>query len=61
MLKANESRTIKYNTNVKSGDIVEVEFGYYLVNPKLHKKLNLLNSSEATKFNILKTKFFSVK
>ncbi len=61
MLKAGESRTIKYDTVLNSGDIVEVEFGYYLVNPKMHKKLNLENSQEATKFNILKTKFFTVQ
>ena len=61
MLKAEESRIIKYNTAVKSGDIVEVEFGYYLVNPKMHKKLNLEQSQEATRFNILKTKYFTVQ
>ncbi len=61
MLKAGETRTIKYDTKLNSGDIVEVEFGYYLVNPKMHKKLNLENSPEATKFTILKTKFFTVK
>jgi hypothetical protein len=60
MLKAKERRTIKYHTKLNSGDIVEVEFGYYLVNPKMHKKLNL-TSKEATEFNILKTKFFTVK
>ncbi|RLA83807.1 MAG: hypothetical protein DRG78_03235 [Epsilonproteobacteria bacterium] len=61
MLKAGETRTIKYDTAVKSGDIVEVEFGYYLVDPQLHKELNLENNEEATKFTILKTKFFTVK
>ena len=61
MLKAGEKRTIKYDTKLKSGDIVEVEFGYYLVNPKMHKKLNLESSEEATKFNILKTEFFTVQ
>jgi hypothetical protein len=61
MLKAGEKRTIQYNTIVKSGDIVELEFGYYLVNPKMIKKLNLENSKEANKFFILKTKFFTVK
>ena len=61
MLKAGEKRTIKYDTVVKSGDIVEVEFGYYLVNPKMIKKLDLQNSEEANKFFILKTEFFTVK
>jgi len=61
MLKANESRTIKYNTKVVSGNIIEVEFGYYLVNPEMAKALNLQNSKETTDFKVLKTKFFTVK
>ena len=61
MLKAKESRVIKYDINVKSGDIIDIEFGYYLVNPKLHKKLNLLNSDKAIKFYVLKTQSFKVK
>jgi hypothetical protein len=61
MLKANETRVINYNTKVKSGDVVEVEFGYYLVDPALRKQLLLENNKEATKFTILKTQFFTVK
>lgn len=61
MLTAGETRTIKYDTIVKSGDMVEAEFGFYLVNPKMQKKLNLIDNKEATKFNILKTEFFQVK
>jgi len=61
MLKAGEFRTIKYNTVVKTGDTVELEFGYYLVNPKMIKKLNLQNSEEANKFFVLKTAVFTVK
>ncbi len=61
MLKADETRTLKYDTKVSSGDIVEAEFGYYLVNPKMHKKLNLTDNEQATKFNILKTESFTVQ
>ena len=61
MIKAKETRTIKYNTIVKSGDVVEVEFGYYLVDPAIQKSLNLENNKEATKFTILKTQFFTIK
>jgi len=61
MLKADETRTLKYDTKVSSGDIVEAEFGYYLVNPKMHKKLNLTDNEQATKFNILKTESFIVQ
>lgn len=52
-------RTLKYDTKVHSGDFVEI--GYYLVNPKMHKKLNLTDNKEATKFNILKTESFIVQ
>ena len=61
MLKAGESRTINYDVKVKAGDMVEVEFGFYLVNPKMIKKLNLQNSKEATQFKILKTEFYTIK
>jgi hypothetical protein len=61
MLKAGEVRTINYDTAVTTGDNIEVEFGYYLVNPKVQKKLNLINNEEATRFNILKRKLFIVK
>jgi hypothetical protein len=60
MLKAKESRTIKYDTILKPSDIVQIEFGYYLVNPALHKKLNLLKNKEATKFYILKTQSLKI-
>jgi len=61
MLKAGESRTIKYDTQVNIGDTIEAEFGFYLVNPEMDKALNLINIKEATKFNILKTDYFQVK
>jgi len=61
MLKAGESRTIKYATEVNSGDMIEAEFGFYLVNPEMDKALNLINIKEATEFKILKTDFFQVK
>jgi len=56
-IKAFESRTIEYNQTLKQGDRVEVDFGYYLVNPKVAKKLNI-KEPEATKFRILKSEVF---
>ena len=61
MLKANETRTITYQTKLDKGDIVEAQFGYYLVNPKMIKKLKLESSEEANKFFVLKTMFFTAK
>jgi len=50
MIKANEKRSIKYDFSLQKGDIVEVVFGWYLVNPKVVKKLGLENEKVATKF-----------
>jgi len=61
MLKANETRVITFNTKLYRGDVVEAQFGYYLVNPKMIKKLKLESSEEAKKFFILKTMFFTAK
>ena len=60
MIKTNEARAVKDDTALQSGDTVEVQFGYYLVNPKVLKKLGLENSKEATKFRVLKTRFFTI-
>jgi len=56
-IKAFEALAIKYKQNLKKGDKVDVDFGYYLVNPKIAKKLNI-KEPEATKFRILKSKVF---
>jgi hypothetical protein len=61
MLKADENRTIKYDRKLQKTERVEVVFGFYLVNPKMLKKLNLTDNKEASKFNVLKTEFFEVK
>ncbi len=61
MIKANETRVIKYNTSLQKGDVIEAIFGYYLVKPNMHKALELQPNSEPTKFHILKNKLFEVK
>ncbi len=50
MLKADEIKTYKYDTLVKDGDKVEVEFGYFLVNPKMLKKLKLTENEEECRY-----------
>jgi len=59
MIKANETKNIKFNKILKKGDIVEVKFGYFLVNPKVNKKLKIINKEK--NFKILKTKIFEVE
>ncbi|PHQ65863.1 MAG: hypothetical protein COB99_01530 [Sulfurimonas sp.] len=61
MIKGNEKRVIKFDEVLKSGDKVEVVLGYFIVNPKALKKLNLQDKKEITKFTILKRKYFSVE
>jgi DNA-directed RNA polymerase subunit RPC12/RpoP len=51
-IKALETRVVHYDTVLKKGDTVIVKFGYYMVNPKAAKKLNITDES-ATKFIIL--------
>ena len=61
MIKANEKRVISYDSKLESGDKLEVVLGFYVVNPKVLKKLNLHNDKELTKFTILKSQYFSVE
>ena len=59
-IKANEKRSIKYNFHLQKGDEVKAVLGYYLVNPKLIKKLGLENDEKAKKFHILKEESFKI-
>jgi len=61
MIKANEKRVIKYDKALQSGDKIEVVLGFFVVNPKALKKLNLQDEKEATEFTILKSKNFTVE
>ncbi len=58
-IKALEKRTLKYDTPLKKGDEVIVEFGYHIVNPKIAKKLNIKDEM-VTKFTILKKEKFGI-
>ena len=59
MIKANEKRAVKYDFKLQKGDKVNVVLGWYLVNPKAIKKLQLQNSEIATKFQVFKTEIFN--
>jgi len=61
MIKANEQRVVKFDTQLKSGDKLEVQLGYFVVNPKVVKKLKLDGDKELTKFTILKSQYFTVE
>ena len=61
MIKANETRSINFDTKLESGDTIEVELGFYVVNPKVLKKLNLDGNKELEKFTVLKRTHFDIK
>jgi len=52
---------VSYNYTLKQGDKVEATIGYYLVNKKMLKSLDLENSEVATKFHLFKTENFKIK
>ena len=61
MIKANEKRVISFDNTIQSGDKVEIVLGFYVVNPKVLKKLNLQDDKELNKFTVLKGQYFSVE
>lgn len=61
MIKAKEKRVIPFKTSLKSGDRVEVTLGFYLINPKLQKKLHLMQEKELVKFTTLTSHEFFIK
>lgn len=61
MIKGKEKRTIRFDEKLQSGDKIKVSLGFFVVNPKAIKKLNLENEKELKKFTILKSQFFYVK
>jgi len=58
-IKALETRKIHYDTPLHEGDQLMVVFGYYIVNPKAAKKLNIKDPN-ITKFILLKEKRFTI-
>jgi hypothetical protein len=54
-LKPNETREFTYKADLNKGDIVEVKLGFYKVNPKIAKKLQL-KDPKLSSFQLLKRK-----
>ena len=61
MIKANEKRVVTFNNKLQSGDEIETILGFYIVNPKAIKKLNLEDNKELNDFKVLKSTYFKVK
>jgi len=60
-IKGNEKRVSTYMYALKDKDIVNVELGYYLLNPKIAKSLKLSDDKELNRFILIKQKFFNIK
>ena len=60
-IKAHEKREIGYPEVLQKGDIVEITLGYYLVNPKMLKSLDLEKNEVATKFQQYKKERIEIK
>jgi len=58
MIKANEKRSIKYDFSLQKGDKVDIVLGWYLVNPKAIKTLDLQDINIAKKFIEFKKESF---
>ncbi len=61
MIKANETRKVAFEEAVQSGDTVEVKLGFYPVNPKVAKNLNLGSEHSLSEFTILKKIELTIK
>ena len=60
-VKAHEKKLLDYDYTLEKGDTLEVNIGYFLVNPKMLKSLDLGKSEVATKFHHFKTEKFEIK
>ncbi len=58
-IKALETRKISFDATLEKGDTVLVEFGYYVVNPKAAKMLNITDKS-VTEFIVLTKERFKI-
>ena len=59
MIQANEKRAVPYDFKIQEGDKVTVVLGWFLVNPKALKALNLENDKASTEFHEFKKQNFT--
>jgi len=60
-IKGNEKRVSTYMFALQPGDIVNVELGYYLLNPMISKFLKLDHDKELNRFILMKQQVFNIK
>ena len=61
MIKESEKRVVKFDTKLQKGDEIETVLGFYIVNPKVAKKLGLDKEPELTQFTHIKREYFKVQ
>jgi hypothetical protein len=61
MIKAQEKRVVPFEAKVEKGDEIEAILGYYIVNPKVAKKLGLENEKKLINFTPLKHFYYKIK
>jgi hypothetical protein len=61
MINPNEERVIHFNKELKKGDKIEAILGFYIVNPKMIKKLGLESDKKIKEFIPLKRGYFVVQ
>ena len=60
MIKDNEKRVVSFDNKLQLGDEIETTLGFFIINPKVSKKLGLDKDKELTKFTHLKSVYFKV-
>jgi hypothetical protein len=61
MINPDEKRVVHFDTNLQKGDEIEAILGFYIVNPKVIKKLGLQDDKKLSEFIPLKKSYFKVK
>jgi hypothetical protein len=61
MIKANQEREIRFDKELKRGDEVVAELGYYIVDRKIVKKLGVKGDKKLESFHTLKRTLFKAK
>jgi len=59
-IKAHEKRTVQFDTPLQKGDIVVIELGYYVANPKIATKLGI-KDTQLTEFTRLAKKRITIE
>lgn len=60
-IPANTKKGFTYDFKVKKGDVINAQFGYHLVKPKILKKFKLENNEDAKRFIVISKEVYTIK